>query len=34
MIVTPKGEAKMMFFNDSGELLYSLPPKADNSGSE
>ncbi|MDR2696981.1 MAG: hypothetical protein LBB40_00720 [Holophagales bacterium] len=34
MIVTPKGEAKMMFFNDSGEVLYSLPPKPDNSGSK
>jgi len=34
MLVTPKGEAQMMFFNDSGEVIYSLPPKPDSSASK
>jgi len=31
MLVTPKGEAQMMFFDDSGEVIYSLPPKPEKS---
>jgi len=27
MLVTPAGEAQMMFFNEAGEVVYSLPPK-------
>jgi len=26
MLVTPQGEAQMMFFDDSGEVVYSIPP--------
>ena len=31
MLVTPKGEAQMMFFDDSGKTIYSLPPKPEKS---
>ncbi|MDR2560601.1 MAG: hypothetical protein LBC63_02370 [Holophagales bacterium] len=31
MYVTPEGEPQMMFFDDSGEVIYSLPPKPEKS---